>query len=124
VPTDFAARSRRRPFILIAVWLLVLQAFVAGLAAARSGPAIASDPVVCHGAGVGADPAAPDSAKFPHLCCAYCTSAAPALPPPVAPQLERSQAREGPPLAPARFTVVIAPGAVRAGQSQAPPLLA
>jgi len=124
VPTDFAARSRRRPFILIAVWLLVLQAFVAGLAAARSGTAIASDPVVCHGAGVDADPAAPDSAKLSHLCCAYCMSAAPTLPPPAAPQLERLQVRAGPPLAPATFTVVIAPGAVRAGQSQAPPLLA
>ena len=124
MPTDFAARSRRRPFILIAVWLLVLQAFVAGLAAARSGTAIASDPVVCHGAGVDADPAAPDSAKLSHLCCAYCMSAAPTLPPPAAPQLERLQVRAGPPLAPATFTVVIAPGAVRAGQSQAPPLLA
>ena len=55
MPTDFAARSQRRPFTLIAVWLVVLQAFVAGLAAARSGAATASDPVVCHGAGEGAE---------------------------------------------------------------------
>jgi hypothetical protein len=124
VPTDFAARSQRRPFILIAVWLVVLQAFVAGLAAARSGAATASDPVVCHGAGEGADPATPDPAKLRHLCCAYCMSAAPALPPPAAPHLERLRAHEGSRLAPATFTVIVAPGAVRAGQSQAPPPLA
>ncbi len=124
MPTDFAAHSRRRPFILIATWLVVLQAFVAGLAAAQSGVTIVSDPVVCHGSGEGADPAAPDSAKLRHLCCAYCMSTAPALPPPAAPRFGRLQAREGSPLEPARFTVIIAPGAVRAGPSQAPPPLA
>jgi hypothetical protein len=125
VPTAFVALARRRPIVLIAAWLIVLQAFLAGVAAAQAAAMAASDPInaICHGAGgAGADDGtAPQSAKIVHLCCAHCTSAAPAIAPPDAPRA--APARLGSrPLACLSFTVVIARGAVRAGPSQAPPM--
>src|SRR5262249_59348586 len=98
--------------MLIAIWLIALQAFVAGLAMAQNGAAIASDPVVCHGSGDPGDPAAPDSEKFRDLCCAYCMSAVPGVPPPAALSLRPLQPREDSPVEPARFAVIIAPGAL------------
>ena len=124
MPTAFAALACRRPVVLIAAWLIVLQAFLAGVAAAQAAAMVASDPLnaICHGAGgAGAnDGTAPQSAKIEHLCCAHCTSAAPAIAPPDAPRA--APARLGSrPLACLSFTVVIARGAVRAGPSLAPP---
>ena len=124
MPTAFAAPACRRPIVLIAAWLIVLQAFLAGVAAAQAAAMAASDPInaICHGAdGAGADDGtAPQSAKIEHLCCAHCTSAAPAITPPDAPRA--APARLGSrPSACLSFTVVIARGAVRAGPSQAPP---
>jgi len=124
VPIAFATRRRRRPIVLIAVWLVVLQAFLAGFAAARAGAVLASDPVdvICHGAG-STDPGggtAPD--QIWHLCCTYCLSAAPALAPPDVPGvILRDSGHTAQPITFQRFIVVIAPGAVRAGSSQAPP---
>ena len=82
MPTAIAAPACRRPIVLIAAWLIVLQAFLAGVAAAQAAAMAAADPInaICHGAG-GADAndgATPQSAKIEHLCCAHCTSAAPA----------------------------------------------
>ena len=124
MPTAFAAPACRRPIVLIAAWLIALQAFLAGVAAAQAAAMAASDPInaICHGAGgAGAnDGTAPQSGKIEHLCCAHCTSAAPAIAPPDAPRA--APARLGSlPLACLSFTVVIARGAVRAGPSQAPP---
>ena len=128
MPAGFAAhRSRRRPIALIAIWLVVLQAFLAGVATAQVGAMAASDPLlgaICHGSdGAGAaDTTAPDAGKVRHLCCEYCTSAAPALTPPDAMSVA---ALQSPPTAQlavfSRFTIVIAPGAIRVGPSQAPP---
>jgi hypothetical protein len=100
-------------------WLVVLQAFLAGFATAQAGAMLASNPVdvICHSSGA-ADPSdgtAPD--KRLHLCCAYCLSAAPAPPRASMPQA-RQAAR---PIVVSGFIVIISPGAVRAGPSQAPP---
>ena len=123
MPTAFAAPACRRPIVLIAAWLIVLQAFLAGVAAAQAAMA-ASDPInaICHGAGgAGAnDGTAPQSGKIEHLCCAYCTSAAPAIAPPDAPRAGPTRLASRP-LACSSFTMVMARGAVRAGLSQAPP---
>ena len=124
MPTAFAAPACRRPTVLIAVWLIVLQAFLAGVVAAQAAAMAASDPLsaICHGAGgAGAnDGTAPQSAKIEHLCCAHCISAAPAIAAPDAPRAAPARLASRP-LACSSFTVVIARGAVRAGPSQAPP---
>jgi len=127
VPTGFDAHPCRRPTALIAVWLVVLQAFLAGVATAQAGTMPAADPLgaICHGSGDAADPAAPDAGKVRHLCCEYCTSAAPTLAPPDAASVAVPQPRQASrPLVFSRFTIVISPGAVRAGPSQAPPISA
>ena len=116
----------RRPIALIAVWLVVLQAFLTGVVTAQSGTVPGSDPLgaICHGSdGAPApDGTAPDTDKVRHLCCEYCTSAPPVLAPPDA------MAMAAPPYRPAsqlaelsRFIIIISPGVIRAGASQAPP---
>ena len=126
VPTGFTANHPcRRPIVLIAAWLVVLQAFLAGVATAQAGAMLAYDPLgaICHGAGgAGPDAAAPDADKVRHLCCEYCTSAAPALTPPDAARAAVLQSGRDSWLSVfSPFTIVISPGAIRAGPSQAPP---
>ena len=126
MPTGFAAHWSRRAIVSIAAWLVVLQAFFAGVAIAPTGATLTFDPVaaaaICHGSGGAGsdDTTAPETGKVRHLCCAYCTSTAPAVPPPVLPNLlqPRPISRL---LAYSGFTLVLAHQAVRAGQSQAPP---
>jgi hypothetical protein len=126
MPTGFAAHWSRRAIVSIAAWLVVLQAFFAGVAIAQMGATLSFDPVaaaaICHGAGGAGsdDTTAPETGKVRHLCCAYCMSTAPAVPPPVLPNLlqPRPISRL---LAYSGFTLVLAHQAVRAGQSQAPP---
>jgi hypothetical protein len=127
VPTAFAQPSWRRPVIVIAAWLIVLQGFLTGIATAQAGAAMA-DPlaaaVICHGTNggdAGTGPALPDAGAVWHLCCSYCLAAVPALPPP--------SAHVGPLRAPfvtsvlplSDFIIVAARKSVRAGSSQAPP---
>ena len=127
MPTGFAANHPcRRPIVLIAAWLVVLQAFLAGVATAQAGAMLAYDPLgaICHGAGGAgaADTTAPDADKVRHLCCEYCTSAAPALAPPDAASVAVPQSGRASRLSVfSPFTIVISPGAIRAGPSQAPP---
>jgi hypothetical protein len=114
VPTGFAADRCRRPIVLIAAWLVVLQAFLAGVVTAQSGAMLASDPA--------ADGTAPDAAKAWHLCCASCTApavAAPAVPGAVSIE-PRGASR---PSVPQGFIIIVSHGAIRAGPSQAPPTL-
>jgi hypothetical protein len=129
VPTGFAAHLSgkcfgRRPIVLVMAWLVVLQAFLAGFATAQAGAILASAPVdvICHSSG-GDDPGdgtAPD--KVLHLCCAYCVSAVPAVSPPDPAGVAMPQARHvARPRVVSGFIVIISPGAVRAGPSQAPP---
>jgi len=128
VPTGFAAHRSRttRAIVLIAVWLVVLQAFLAGVATAQAG-AMASDPLlgaICHGSdgAAPADTTAPDANKVRHICCEYCTSAAPALAPPGTAGATVLQSRPASQLSEfSRFIIVLSPGAIRAGPSQAPP---
>jgi hypothetical protein len=123
VPTGFAAHRCRRPIVLIAAWLVVLQAFLAGVATAQSGAMLASDPaaVICHGSD-SADGTAPDVVEAWHLCCAACTAPAVAAPavPGAGPIEPRSASR---PSVPQRFIIIVSHGAIRAGPSQAPPTL-
>src|SRR4051794_233967 len=128
MPTRFAAHCRRA-IVLIAAWLVVLRALLAGAAIAQAGAAAAADPIagatICHGSGASApvDTTAPETGKVRHLCCAYCMSAAPAVPPPA--PLNVLQPRPISRLvAYSSFTFVLAHQAVRAGRSQAPPGLA
>jgi hypothetical protein len=128
VPAGFAThRSLARPIVLIAIWLVVLQAFLAGVATAQVGGMAASNPLlgaICHGSdGTGlADTTAPDANKVRHLCCEYCTSEAPALAPPEAASMATRRPREAAQTSVfSRFIIVISPGAIRAGASQAPP---
>jgi DUF2946 family protein len=123
VPTAFIPPFRRRLVAVIALWLVVLQSFLTGVATAQAGAAM-SDPlaaaVICHSSGGGgdpADPAVPDAGKVWHLCC----TAAPVLLPPSA-QVARADVRVVTVVLPlADFIIVIAREAVRAGPSQAPP---
>lgn len=130
MPTGFAAQPWRRAITLIAAWLVVVQAFLAGVAAAQAGGMFAADPlgaaVICHGGGGegtgAAEPAAPGTDAAWHLCCAYCcASSAPGLAPPASPNFARADfhGAELPVLA--SFTIIVTRGAVRAGYSQAPP---
>ena len=128
MPTGFAAHWCRRAVVSAAAWLVVLQAFFAGVAIAQTGATLSFDPVaaaaICHGSGgTGSDDTtAPETGKVRHLCCAYCMSAAPAVSPPAVPNalqprpISRLVAHSG-------FTLVLAHQAVRAGRSQAPPAL-
>jgi hypothetical protein len=129
VPTAFAAHCIRCPLMLLAAWLVALQAFLAGVATAQAGAMAASDPlaVICHAAG-GSDPAdgpGSDARKVWHLCCTFCLSSTPALISPDGLVLARADTI-GPVLRPmlSSFGVILARGAVRAGPSQGPPALA
>jgi len=85
MPTGFAAHWSRRAIVSIAAWLVVLQAFFAGVAIAQTGATLSFDPfaaaAICHGSGGAGsdDTTAPETGKVRHLCCAYCMSAAPAV---------------------------------------------
>jgi hypothetical protein len=128
VPTAFAAHSFRRPIVLMAAWLVVLQAFLVGLLTARSGALLDADPigVVCHGSPgtpSGASPADapdPDAAKVRHLCCVSCLPAVPAIATAGLPRLFAPR-RDAPGLKLAAFLIVLMPGARRAGSSRSPP---
>jgi hypothetical protein len=128
VPTGFAAQSCRHVIVAIATWLIVLQTFLAGVATGQAAamPALAAGDAICHGSPAsadGTDGTAPENGKLHQLCCVACTSAAPALVAPDAPKpLQLAPASR--PAAFASFIVVIAPGTIRAGFSQAPPRLA
>lgn len=127
VPTGFAAQPWKRAITLIAAWLIVLQAFLSGVAAAQAGAMLAADPagtaVICHGAGgEGTDTPAPGGAVAWHLCCAYCLSSTPAVAPATPPGVAAAALRDGGTLPTlAGFTIVPVRGAIRAGYSQAPP---
>jgi hypothetical protein len=116
----------RRPIILIAVWLLVVQTLIAGLTNARA-MAMLADPiggaVICHGAsGEPTGGPGPDQGDA-WLCCGWCSTTAPAAALPQVPSvtfaaitgvLAQMPVVASAPSRPTR--------AVRAGPSQAPPI--
>jgi hypothetical protein len=130
MPFGLIARLRlhRRPAVMIAAGLIAVQALLAGFGIAQAAliltPGVADFAVICHGGGgadsLGTAPDVPDR----HSCCASCTAAAPAtLPGPLLVlRAHRGHVVEAPSLR--AVSILIAPRAVRAGFSQAPPSLA
>lgn len=120
-----ALRQLRRPLVLLAAAILLVQTLVAGLAGAHAAARIAmfgADAVICHG--TGEDGSTPAGTAAAHDCCAFCSNAGPVALSADAPVLDR--------LAPAhRVDAADTPGdvrptrrAIRAGPSQAPPTAA
>ena len=126
-------RRFRRPGVIVAAGLIAVQAFLAGLVLAQAAlmppPDLAGDAgfaVICHGnGGSGSDPGtAPDPARNQHPCCMTCAAgAAPAVVPEqlIVLRADRPRLLESPFFSAA--SIQIAPRAVRAGPSQAPPSL-
>ncbi len=123
MPSAFVTRSCRPPIAVIAAWLLMLQAFLAGVAIAQAGVARSFEGMTCHGAGINSShPATSQAERALHLCCSGCTSPDPAgVSPDPQRIVERELRRDPRPAEFAPFTIVRALGVVRAGQSQAPP---
>jgi hypothetical protein len=136
MPSGLIASLRRcrRPAVMIAAGLIAVQAALAGPAMAQAALVptpnladVADFAVICHGnGGAGSDHGtAPDPAKNQHPCCASCLAgAAPATLPAqqIVPRFDRRRAVKSPVLYAA--SILVAPRAVRAGFSQAPPSLA
>jgi hypothetical protein len=121
-------RPHHRSIAVVAAGLIVLQAFLTGLASARAAAVTATDPlgiaVICHGAGGSnsGDGTAPDPTKLAHLCCVDCIGGSPSATLPEQAVLLRSDLCGGSNSAPVcAADVTIAERAIRAGQSQAPP---
>jgi hypothetical protein len=132
MPPNLISRLRAcgRPAVVIATMLMVVQAFCAGLAGAQAalvtgaGTGAGDIGVICHGhGGAPSDGStAPDAPDQQHPCCAFCTAGAGAavLPaPPLA--LVAGGYRPVRLLVLRAVSILIAPRAVRAGASQAPP---
>jgi hypothetical protein len=129
-------RRRRRPAVMIAAGLLAVQAFLAGLATAQA-LVLASNlsdgafAVICHGnGGSGAaqdsteDPAGTNPAASQHPCCDACAAgAAPATLPEQLIVLRADRSRLFKSSVLHVVSIRITPRAVRAGASQAPPIL-
>jgi hypothetical protein len=108
---------------MMAAWLLMLQAFLAGVAIAQAGAARSLEGMTCHGAGIDfSHPATSPAERALHLCCSGYASPDPAG---VSPEprriVERELRRDRRSAGFSRFAIVLALGVVRAGQSQAPP---
>jgi hypothetical protein len=119
-----AMRELRRPLVVLAVAILVLQSFVTGLgspAAARIAAGGLDLGTICHGNG---DPAGPTPAPAAHDCCFFCTTNGPAALACSTHVIARLDGLQ--PATPAIFAyrVVLLPRAIRAAPSQAPPLVA
>jgi hypothetical protein len=133
MPLGLIARLRRhrRPAVMIAAGLIAVQALLAGLAMAQAAlmptpnlADIAGFAVICHGNGSAdsGNETVPDPAKNWHPCCVTCVAGAP--PATLPEQLIGLRSEDcrvcKSPFFSATF-ILIAPRAVRAGPSQAPP---
>jgi hypothetical protein len=126
-------RRHRRAAVLAAAGLLAVQAFLAGLSMAQA--ALMQSPnladadgfnIICHGnGGAGSDHGtAPEPAGNQHPCCVACMAGAPpATLPEQAIVLRPDRCRDSVLPVPCPASIRIAPRAVRAGPSQAPPRL-
>jgi hypothetical protein len=138
MPLGLIARLRRyrRPAVMIAAGLIAVQALLAGLALAQAAllltpslTGVAGFAVICHGNGgadsdygTAQDPTDTDPAKNWHPCCVSCTAGAPpATLPAQLIALRADRCRVGKSPFSSTASIVIAPRAVRAGLSQAPP---
>jgi hypothetical protein len=133
MPSGLIARLRvyRRAAVAIAAGLIAVQALLGGLASARAALALTPDPagvagfaVICHGNGGADSDTGTDPAKSQHPCCESCAAGSPPATLPAHATALRADHRpvvESP--FPAALTIPIAPRAIRAGSSQAPPSL-
>ena len=118
-----ALRQLRRPIVLLAAAILVVQTLVAGLATAHAAARLvasgAEAGVICHGNG---DDGSAPSGQAAHDCCTLCTTAGPvALSPGTTVLGHLDMLRRAEPLVP--FREPMRPlRAIRAGPSQAPPI--
>jgi hypothetical protein len=131
MPLRLIARlhRHRRPAVMIAAGLLAVQAFLAGLTVAQALVLTSNLPdganfgVICHGNG-GADPAGTNPAANPHPCCEACAAGAtPATLPEQLIVLRADRSRVFKASVLCALSIRITPRAVRAGASQAPPIL-
>jgi hypothetical protein len=131
MPDPLITRLRQcgRPVVAIAAVLMVVQAFLAGLAGAQAALVLtgADFAVICHGSGGAPSEqgTVPDAPEKQHPCCESCTAGAPpaVLPlPALALRTDHCRPRGSPALR--AVSIPLAPRAVRAGPSQAPPSLA
>jgi hypothetical protein len=135
MPLGLIARLRRhrRAVVLAVATLLAVQAFLAGLSMAQAALMLGPNPadadgfnIICHGnGGAGSDHGTtPEPAGNPHPCCGACMAGAP---PATLPEqtivLRPDRSRDSVSPLPCRASIRIAPRAVRAGPSQAPPRL-
>jgi hypothetical protein len=115
-----SARHRRPIIILLLAWLLLVQAFLAGVLTAQVATAGILGEPICHSEG--ADPGSGGSQpeRAAHVCCVSCLSAVPALASPASPSsiVPTEAART---FAWSAFTLVAIRGAIRAGPARAPP---
>jgi hypothetical protein len=117
-----------RAVVAMAAAVMLVQAFLAGLAGGQVVLVLSADSegiaVICHsGGGAPADPGrVPGAPERQHPCCESCTAGVPPAVLP-APSLAPFAAQDRPagPLALRAVSILIAPRAVRAGASQAPP---
>jgi hypothetical protein len=131
MPQGLIARLRlyRRPAVVMAAGLIAVQAFLAGLGLAQAALVLTSGladlTVICHGNSASdSHGTAPDPVQNGHPCCASCIAAAPpaTLPAPVIVlRADRCRVFKSPTFC--ANSIPIAPRAVRAGFSQAPPSL-
>jgi hypothetical protein len=123
VPEFIAAlRQLRRPIVLIAVAILVLQTLVAGLATAHAAARPAADAagiILCHGNG---DDGTAPQGQAAHDCCTLCTAAAPVGVAPSLVVLARLDLVRNPEALKPSGGPHRLPRAIRAGPSQAPPI--
>ena len=119
-----ALRQLRRPLVLLAAAILLMQTLAAGLASAHTAARIAmfgADAVICHGNGEdGSTPAG----KAAHDCCTFCTNPGPVALSADTPVLDRLTPAYRIDQADHFGDVRPMQRAIRAGPSQAPPTVA
>ena len=119
-----ALRQLRRPLVLIAVAILVLQTLVAGLASAHAAARLAADgtefSILCHGNGD--DGSVPGSGTA-HDCCIFCTANGPVALTPTWVVLAQFRVLRHAHARLSAHDLSRSPWAIRAGPSQAPPTL-
>lgn len=116
-----ALRQLRRPLVLLAAAVLLLQTLVAGLTSGGTAARIATfgaDAVICHGNGE--DGSAP-AGKAAHDCCSFCTNPGPVALSADAPVLDRLTPAHRIARADHPGDLRLAGRAIRAGPSRAPP---
>lgn len=119
-----ALRELRFPIVVLAAAAIVLQTLVAGIATGHAASRLASGDagaaILCHGDGT--DEGAP-AAQIIHQCCTFGTSAGPSAAPPELVSLGALSTRQADRLLAPSHDLQRLARAIRAGPSQAPPVV-